>query len=88
RANGLVDRLGGIVTALQTTAEEAGIGDEYDVAIYPQKRPLFELPDIPLLGSLARVLTGGNSHKKAGGGILPDGNDILLARLPFDITIE
>ncbi len=87
-ANGLVDELGGLKQTLDHTAVTLGL-KEYRIAVYPQKRPLLMLPGESLLKRLGRFLTGGD----AVGDLVPtdlplptDGE--ILARLPYDITIQ
>lgn len=86
---GLVDEIGGLKEALDYAASQTGV-DDYEVVIYPQRRPLFVLPG----GSIMRAVWS----MIAGGGDGPDGvfeglasaadSPILIARLPFDFTIE
>lgn len=89
RANGLVDELGGLREAIDYVASQAGV-DNYDLVLLPQRRPWFVLPDIPIIGDLAK-LAGLGGDGDAGGGLeesLLGDNALMMARLPFDIEIE
>lgn len=86
--NGLVDELGGLKQAIDYTALQAGL-KEYRIVRYPERRRLFDLPDIPLLGPLGR-LVGLTEEQTATVAPpiepLPEGE--LLARLPYNIYIR
>jgi protease-4 len=87
RSNGLVDELGGLKESIDFVAEAAGLAD-YSLVIFPERRPLFVLPKLPLIGSISSLLgTGDTSPARALETVLQD--DIsLLARMPYDITVE
>jgi protease-4 len=88
RANGLVDQLGGIQDAIAFTAEQCDL-DDYRLEVYPKKRPLFLLPAMPLLRYLASIFSDDDSPPKNAAnalGVAADGE--VIARIPFDITIE
>lgn len=88
RANGLVDELGGLREAVAYTAERLGLKD-YRIALYPQKRPLFVMPRLPLLGWLGSMFGGGQPDARVAADAygLPDEGEVL-ARLPYDLVIE
>lgn len=89
KANGLVDQIGGFRQTLDYAARETGTRD-FDVVLYPIKRPLFVFPARPLLGSLFGLF-GQNSKQAVQaassslGAIIQPG---LYARVPFDLVIQ
>lgn len=89
RANGLVDELGGLREAADYVAAEAGI-DDYDLVLLPERRPLFVLPRLPLIGSLAGLvgLSGSESDGETLEQSVLGDNAVMMARLPFDLQIE
>lgn len=87
-ANGLIDELGGICQALDYLAHELQLED-YRVELYPQKRPWFILPGSSLLRSVASLFMGDRAVEDVLPAPLPgDGEESILARMPFDIVIE
>jgi protease-4 len=87
--NGLVDELGGLQQSLDYTANRVGLGTDYAVEFYPRRRPWFILPASPLFGIVAglfgrREAASASTLSEA----LPDIDDAVYARLPFDITIQ
>ncbi len=86
--HGLIDQLGGVKTALDFTAARLGI-DDYDVEIYPQKRPLIILPGNSLLSSVVGFLGLAGQSTDAASAV-PDQliSEGIFARLPFDIELE
>ena len=86
--NGLIDQLGGLKDAIDYAAKSLGLS-EYRVVAYPEKRALFQLPSVPLLGDLAGLLRGsGTAITGAGNAAIPLADGAIYARLPFDISIE
>ncbi|MBD3402316.1 signal peptide peptidase SppA [candidate division GN15 bacterium] len=87
--HGLVDELGGLKESLDYTAESLGI-DDYDIVIYPQKRPLFVLPGQSLFGAIASLFGGDDdTGEDIVDRLVPeDVGTLLLARMPYDLTIE
>ena len=87
RSNGLVDELGGLKESVDYLADKIGL-EEYDLVILPERRPWFVLPRLPLLGSLGSLLSRGEEESvRTLESVLQD--DVsLLARMPFDITVE
>lgn len=85
---GLVDQLGGIKTALDITAGQLGIED-YTVELLPRKRPWFLLPGGSLLKTVSSLFRLGGTDSEltdqVADGVSLDG---IMARLPYDITIE
>ena len=87
-ANGLIDELGGLKQAVEHLATLLHL-DDYTVRLYPENRPLFLLPRLPLLGALASLLTGdGGSADGTGAaeGLLPE--EGIYTRMPYDLVIE
>ena len=80
--NGLVDRLGGFVPALEEAARRGGIplgpGGLPDLVTWPRPRPT------PLLRTLAN-LPGGRAIERLVLPVLAEGGTSLQARLPFDV---
>jgi protease-4 len=88
KQNGLIDELGGIRQALDYTARRAGV-DDYRVAVYPVKRPLFLLPGRSLFRMLAGLLMGESNVVDDGINLLPDlCEEGIYARMPYDLHIE
>jgi protease-4 len=88
RSNGLVDELGGLKQSLDFTAGRLGLKD-YRVVVYPEKRPLFVFPGRSFIRAVARLFTGDevtDNPVPGAFGLADEGQ--LLARMPFDITIE
>jgi len=88
RQNGLVDELGGLKTSLDYLAEQEHIKD-YEVVIYPEKRPLFILPGGFLFRAIGNIFS--TDDKPSGQlaemlGVSESGE--IYARMPYDITIE
>jgi len=87
-ANGLADEIGGLKQALDYTANELGL-DDYEVVIYPQKRPWFVFPGRSLIGKFISMMTGNKNSPETGLLNLPISEDeSILARMPFDLIIE
>ena len=88
KQNGLIDELGGIRQALDYTARRAGVND-YRVAVYPVKRPLFLLPGRSLFRTVAGLLLGESNVVDDGIKLLPDlCEEGIYARMPYDLHIE
>lgn len=86
--NGLVDELGGLRQSIDYAAHIAGLKD-YDIRIYPQKRPLFVIPGWSIIRSVASVFgLGGNSGESTAGSLLYDEADNMYTRMPFDIDLK
>lgn len=86
-ANGLVDDLGGLQDAVVYMAGHLQLSD-YRIEVYPQNRPLFILPRLPLLEYVSAALSGGSPAENAVEQMdLPQDWNIY-ARLPYDITID
>ncbi|MEW6051287.1 MAG: signal peptide peptidase SppA [Candidatus Zixiibacteriota bacterium] len=85
---GLIDEIGGIKKAADFLNERLGLGDAYTVEVYPRRRPLVMLPAAPLVGAVVRVFTGRNPVEQLADIADLPAEGMLLARLPFDITIE
>jgi protease-4 len=84
---GLVDEIGGLRSAIEYCADKLNIKD-YRIEFYPQKRPLFIFPGNKLMnavGSLFRAADAEGDNSKSELIIEEDG---ILARMPFDISIE
>lgn len=87
-SNGLVDELGGLKQAVEYTAEQSKLED-YRLVAFPKRRMLFQLPSVPFLGMVGRLLgLSDESLESAAGALsrLPDGD--IFARLPYDIDIQ
>jgi len=87
-ANGLVDRLGGLKDALDSTARTLDLND-YRVVVYPERRRWFRPPSVPFLGPIVSLFRSEGSATDAladAVGSLDDGD--IYARLPFDLIIE
>lgn len=87
-ANGLVDELGGLKQSLDFTADRLNL-DDYRIAIYPEKKPLFLLPGRRFLAWVAGVFHSGGSIESllaSQSSLL--GDEYLFARMPFDIEIQ
>ncbi|MGH8015447.1 MAG: S49 family peptidase, partial [Candidatus Zixiibacteriota bacterium] len=86
--NGLVDEVGGLKQAIDYTAAQLNLKD-YRVVFYPEKRPLFDFSDNPLLKAAASILGIGSDKSSVNDGVkgLID-QEGLFSRLPFDIAIE
>ncbi len=87
-SNGLIDELGGLKRSLEYTALRLGLKD-YRIAIYPEIRPWFVLPGRPVMEALARFFSANENGKEIfaeGLGLPGSGN--ILARMPYDISIE
>ena len=87
KENGLVDKIGGFKDAVDYIAEHEKFKD-YQIEIYPQKKPFIILPGASLFSSAARLF-----KSKSVSNILAD--DLKLfepnqfyTRMPFDILIE
>ncbi|MCK4302201.1 MAG: signal peptide peptidase SppA, partial [candidate division Zixibacteria bacterium] len=85
-SNGLVDESGGLKETLDYTSERLGLED-YRIAIYPRRRPLFVLPGSSLFRAAATLILGDAD------GITPLSTPPVFAegfytRMPFDIDIE
>ena len=88
-ANGLVDELGGLKQSLDYSAKSLDIA-EYDVQVYPRKRPLFIMPTTGVLDLIGLLF--GVSH------ISPVEDEVthlcqlaadpIQARMPYDIVVE
>jgi protease-4 len=88
RRNGLVDQLGGLHSALESTAGELGLSD-YDVVIFPEERPLIIFPGSSFINTVASIFSGNDDPVEAAAStVIPDDNVALMTRLPFNITIE
>lgn len=86
--NGLADETGGLKQALDHAASEFGL-DEYEIEIYPRKRPWFVFPGRSLFRKFISILTGHENSPETGLPNIPLSEDeSILARMPFDLTIE
>ena len=87
--NGLVDELGGLQQSLDYTANKLGLR-RYRVALYPEKRPWFVLPAGSLFRRLGQFLMGDNTVPggTVGSDITTLADGRIIARLPYDLTIE
>ena len=87
-ACGLADQTGGIKQALESVADEAGVS-AYRVELYPKKRPWFILPVRSLWTRLIGFVTGSNDPSNTDLPTLPFSDETsILARMPYDLTIE
>ncbi len=87
-ANGLVDELGGVKRSLDFAAERLRLED-YRIAIYPEKKPLFILPGRGFLMWMTRLFSSGRPVESLlTGDFGMSGDEYLLTRMPFDIEIE
>ena len=86
-ANGLIDDLGGLQDAIVYTAGHLQLTD-YRIKIYPENRPLFLVPRLPLLEFVSAALSGGASPEAAIEHMNLPQDWNLYARLPYDITID
>jgi len=87
-SNGLIDELGGLKRSLDYVADRLELKD-YRIAIYPEKRPWFVLPGRSFMKAIARFLVGEGTFNEVlskGLGLTESGE--IIARMPFDITIE
>lgn len=88
RRVGLIDELGGLKEALDYAASELGL-DDYEIIIHPERRPLFLFPGGSLFRSVASLFVGHDGGPEVLLSPLADGEGpIMMARLPFDVTIE
>ena len=87
-ANGLADEIGGLKEALDYAAKSVGL-DDYRVEVYPQRRPWFLLPGDNMFRRLLSVFGVGHAESSLEQAVpfLSD-DEVLLTRLPYDITIE
>ncbi len=86
--NGLVDEPGGLKQTLDYMARKLDIND-YRVVTYPEKRYLFKLPNVPLLGGIARVLGFGDKELESAAALPPTPDDgDLFTRMPYDIDFR
>lgn len=86
-ANGLIDRQGGLKQALDYLADKLDL-DNYRVEVYPQKRPLFILPTLPIASGILSLFTGSESESGSALSLPFADTDILLSRTEYDLTIE
>jgi len=87
-ACGLADHTGGIKQALDAVAAEIGLED-YRVEIYPKKRPWFIFPGRTLWRRFVSMLAGGHDSPEVELPSLPLSDESsILARMPFDLSIE
>ncbi|MBD3257792.1 signal peptide peptidase SppA, partial [candidate division GN15 bacterium] len=86
--NGLADVAGGLKAALDEAANQAGI-KEYRIRLLPEKRPWLLLPGSSLVRRLLSFVGVGDAPN-GDSALLPvlTEDEVLLARLPFDISIE
>ncbi|KAA3634697.1 MAG: signal peptide peptidase SppA, partial [Calditrichaeota bacterium] len=85
--NGLVDNVGGLKETIDYVVSDLNLND-YDIEIYPQKRPLFILPGRSMLSPFIKLLTGEKSEDELIESIAPIETAEFYTRLPFDITIQ
>lgn len=86
--NGLIDEVGGLKQALDYTASRLNL-KEYELVVYPEKRPLFLLPGNSLMSAMASILGLGKSEQS----VVNTSQELLdedgiFTRMPFDIFIE
>jgi len=87
-SNGLIDELGGLKRSLDYTAMRLGLKD-YRIAVYPEKRPWFVFPGRSIMKAIAHFFSGnGNGEETLAKGLGFSGRGDILARMPFDISIE
>jgi len=87
-SNGLIDELGGLKRSLDYTAMRLGLKD-YRIAVYPEKRPWFVFPGRSFMKAIAHFFSGkGNGEETLAKGLGLSGRGDILARMPFDISIE
>ena len=87
RSNGLVDELGGLKESLAYLADQIG-AENYDIVILPERRPLFVLPKLPLVGSISSLLSHGDAESTRLLETVAQDDLSLLTRMPFDISLE
>ncbi|HKK20630.1 MAG TPA: S49 family peptidase, partial [candidate division Zixibacteria bacterium] len=85
--NGLVDSLGGIRESIAFTAHEIGASD-YRVRLFPEKRPLFDLPGHSLVNLVASVFARNHSAASLADRIDLDGFEGMFTRVPYDLSIQ
>ena len=86
-AIGLVDEIGGLKNAIEYSAKKLNLKD-YRIEFYPEKRPLFLLPGSKFLSSVSSFLGFGGSDSDDSNAGFSAKEDGILARMPFDISIE
>jgi protease-4 len=87
-SHGLADEPGGIKQALSHIADELGL-DEYTVTIYPEKKPWFIFPGRSMWKRFVSILTGTETSPETDLPIIPISEEgSILARMPFDLTVE
>ncbi len=85
---GLVDELGGLRQACDYVADLAGL-EEYRVELYPRRRPLIILPEMPLLNNIISLFSHEKPTVETVFSPLSLGDEAyVLARMPFDIDVE
>ena len=87
-SNGLVDESGGLKETLDYASGRLGLED-YRIAVYPRRRPLFVLPGSSLVRAVAGLVLGDDGAA----GLPPLSTPPVFAegfytRMPFDIGIE
>jgi len=87
-SNGLVDRVGGVKSALDFLSDKSRVKD-YRVVVYPLKRPWIVLPGRSIFDLAARTIAPGllgSDDAALSAPVIPE--EGIYARLPYDITIE
>ncbi|HWR84249.1 MAG TPA: signal peptide peptidase SppA [Candidatus Deferrimicrobium sp.] len=87
-SHGLIDELGGLKQSIDEIADRSGLKD-YRIAVFPERRPWFVFPGRSLMNAAASLFSDEKSPAQQwaeGFGLGTDGE--ILARLPFDISIE
>jgi protease-4 len=87
RDNGLVDSLGGLQNSLQYAAARIG-ADDYRVALYPENRPLFIIPEFSLFQRLISLFVGSRKETASPELVHLGEGEYMLARMPFDLDIR
>jgi protease-4 len=86
--NGLVDELGGLQRSLEYTARRLGLGNDYSVEYYPKRRPWFVFPRFSPFSIVAGLLGRREAAVESAATRALAGTDEVLARLPYDISIQ
>lgn len=84
--NGLISAEGSLCDAIDFVAKQAN-ADHIRIELYPQRRPWFQLPGRGILTSLGSLVGLGQSLLGKDK-VEQNPDDGIMARLPYDLTIE
>ena len=87
KSNGLVDNIGGYYDALEYIAQTENMED-YNIQIYPQKRPLFNLPGSSLFSFVSKAIASHSVEEIVENELQILTPEQFYTRMPFDINIE